>query len=86
MDTLKYLLQMLKRRINTKFLNATFHVSRKVRHSLTSNVNGLQGKGLLLIVNQSGLFCLVSHRWQGLCRARVWAVWTRYTNTIIAEI
>lgn len=47
----------------------------------TSDVNGLQGEGLLLIVNQSGLFCLVSHCRQWLCWAGVWAVWTRYTHT-----
>lgn len=45
---------------------------------LTSDVNGFQGKGLLLVVHKSGLFCLVSHCWQRFGWARVWAVWTGY--------
>lgn len=45
---------------------------------LTSDVNGLQGKSLLLIVYKSGLFCLVSHCWQRFSWARVGAVWTGY--------
>ena len=55
-------------------------MTKKVREGLTSDVNRLQGKGLLLIMNQSSLFSLVSHCWQWLCWARVWAVWTSYTH------
>lgn len=56
--------------------------SLRMKTSLTSDVDGLQGKGLLLIVNQSRLLCLISHCWQWLCWAGVWAVWTRYTHKI----
>lgn len=56
-----------KERIQFNFFSSLMQpfISTKER-GLTSDINGLQGKGLLLIVNQSGLFCLVSHGRQGL--------------------
>ena len=92
MGTLKMRLStelLLRRRINSELytkiekirsLDADISTGR-LWEGLTSDVNGLQGKGFLLIVNQSGLLCLVSHGWQGLCWAGVWALWTRCTHT-----
>ena len=47
------------------------------REVFTSNVDGLQSEGLLLVGNQGGLLGLIGHGWQGLYGSGVRAVWPR---------